>query len=89
MSVLEEYDDHARVPYKWINLVVNCVSSVRYTVRYNAWETDNSAPTRGIARVIPYYRIYSCYVLKVYQVCCCMKKNLVALMELRCAEMHH
>jgi hypothetical protein len=32
---------------RWINLMMECVSSVRYRVRFNLQETDQFTPTRG------------------------------------------
>jgi len=33
---------------RWVNLIMACVSSVRYTIRFNSMETDSITPTRGI-----------------------------------------
>jgi hypothetical protein len=33
---------------RWIGLMMACVSSVRYQIRFNSEETDMFAPTRGL-----------------------------------------
>lgn len=65
---------------RWISLLMNCVRSVRYQVRFNSEETDMFVPTRGLRQGDPYPHICSYYVRKVYPVYCCMKKKLVASM---------
>jgi hypothetical protein len=38
---------------RWISLMMACVSSVRYQVRFNFEETDSFIPTRGLRPGIP------------------------------------
>lgn len=38
---------------KWIDMIMACVSSVRYTVRFNSNETDIIVPTRGLRQGDP------------------------------------
>lgn len=33
---------------RWVKLIMACVSSVRYTVRFNSCEIDSFTPTRGL-----------------------------------------
>lgn len=37
----------------WVKMIMACVSSVRYTVRFNSMETDIVTPTRGIRQGDP------------------------------------
>ena len=37
----------------WIDLMMACVSSVRYIVRFNSHETDIFTPTRGLRQGDP------------------------------------
>ena len=57
---------------RWINLVMACVSSMTYQVRFNGQETDPFLPTRGLrlyAKVIPCHHIFSSFVRRDSQVC--------------------
>jgi hypothetical protein len=38
---------------RWINLMMECVSSVRYRVQFNSHETDQFTPTRGLRQGDP------------------------------------
>lgn len=38
---------------QWVNLTMNCVSYVKYTIRYNSQETESFIPTRGIRQANP------------------------------------
>jgi hypothetical protein len=38
---------------RWVQLIMACVSSVRYNVRFNSMETDVFTPTRGIRQGDP------------------------------------
>ena len=38
---------------QWIKMIMACVSSVRYTVRFNSQETDVFTPSRGIRQGDP------------------------------------
>ena len=38
---------------QWIDMIMACVSSVRYKVRFNSQETDSFTPTRGIRQGDP------------------------------------
>jgi hypothetical protein len=64
----------------WINLMMACVRTVRYQVRFNSEETNMFEPTRGLPRGTLYLLICSYCVVKDYRVFCCMKRKLVALM---------
>ena len=37
----------------WVALIMSCVTSVRYTARFNSMETDIFSPTRGIRQGDP------------------------------------
>jgi hypothetical protein len=65
---------------RWISLMMACVSSVHYQVRFNSEETDMFTPMRGLRHGIPSPLTCSFYVLRDYLVFCCLKKRLVALM---------
>ena len=38
---------------KWVNLVMSCVSSIEYRVRYNSTETEAFKPSRGLRQGDP------------------------------------
>lgn len=38
---------------RWVKLIMACVSSVKYKVRFNSMETDTIIPTRGIRQGDP------------------------------------
>lgn len=38
---------------RWVKLVMACVSSVKYSVRFNSMETESFSPTRGIRQGDP------------------------------------
>ena len=70
---------------QWIEMIMSCVSSVKYRVRYNSQETEEFIPTRGIRQGDSLSPICFSYAQKIYLACCSLKKNLVALSELECA----
>jgi hypothetical protein len=56
----------------WINVMMTCVKSVRYQVRFNSEETDLFIPTRGLRQgsrhICFYYLLKDCrayYYLKI------------------------
>jgi hypothetical protein len=40
---------------RWVRLIMSCVSSVRYSVRFNSMDTDIIIPTRGILQGDPLF----------------------------------
>jgi hypothetical protein len=64
----------------WITIMMACVRSVRYQVRFNSEETDMLFPLGAFDKVTHYHLTYSSFVRKVYLAYCCMKKKLVASM---------
>ena len=50
---------------RWISLIMECISTVTYSILINGNPTGNITPPRAYAKVIPYLHIYSYYVLKV------------------------
>lgn len=38
---------------RWVSLIMSCVTSVRYTARFNSMETETFTPTRGIRQGDP------------------------------------
>jgi hypothetical protein len=38
---------------RWVNLIMACVKSVKYRVRFNSIETDTILPTRGLRQGDP------------------------------------
>ena len=38
---------------RWIKLIMACVTSVRYNVRFNSMETETFTPTRGLRQGDP------------------------------------
>jgi hypothetical protein len=52
-----------------VNLIMACVSSVKYKIRFNSMETDFLPPLEVSAKEILYHRIYFSFVQKPYQVC--------------------
>ena len=38
---------------RWVNLMMECVSTVSYGIRYNSQETDGFVPTRGLRQGDP------------------------------------
>jgi len=54
---------------QWVNLIMACVTSVSYNVRFNEMETESFVPTRGIRQGDPCPLIYFCWWLKAYPVC--------------------
>jgi len=38
---------------RWVNLIMACVKSVKYRVRFNSIETDTISPTRGLRQGDP------------------------------------
>jgi hypothetical protein len=80
VDFLGKYDEKAGFDDAWINMMMACAISVKYQVRFNSEETDMFTPTRGLRQGILSLLICSYCAWKDYQVCCCMKKKLVALM---------
>lgn len=62
----------------WIEIMMSCVSSIRYKVRFNSQETYLFIPTRRIRHGVPFPLTFSCFVPRVFLVYCSMKKKLVA-----------
>jgi hypothetical protein len=62
---------------RWISLMMACVNSVRYQLRFNSEETDMFVPTRGHGGILS-RPICSFFVRKVYLVSYCFKRRLVA-----------
>ena len=54
---------------QWVNLIMACVTSVSYNVRFNEMETESFVPTREYVKVTPCPLIYFCWWLKAYPVC--------------------
>ena len=74
----------------WIDMIMACVSFVRYKVRFNSQETLRYLPLLGgFDKGIPSPHTCSFFVQKGCLVCCSMKKKLVAWIGLECVEMHH
>jgi hypothetical protein len=73
---------------RWITLMMACVSSVRYQVRFNSKDTNMFSPTRGLRQGDLSLLICSFYVRRDYLAYFCMKKKLVVLMGQGCAGMH-
>ena len=48
-SMMEKLGFHEQ----WIDMVMACVSSVRYKIRFNSQETDMFVPSRGIRQGDP------------------------------------
>ena len=42
----------------WVRLIMACVSSVRYSARFNSMETERFIPTRGLQQGDPLSHIY-------------------------------
>jgi hypothetical protein len=45
---------------RWVRLIMSCVSSVRYLVRFNSMDTDIIIPTRGILQGDPFFVLVLC-----------------------------
>ena len=54
---------------RWVQLIMACVSSVRYNVRFNSMETEVFTPTRGILRGVLCLLTCFCLSRKDSQVC--------------------
>jgi hypothetical protein len=50
-SFLEKIMSKLGFDQRWIKIIMACVSSVRYKVRFNSCETDSFSPTRGLRQV--------------------------------------
>ena len=49
---------------RWVDLIMACVRSVTYQVRFNSQETGGIMPTRGLRQGTPCRPTSSCFVLK-------------------------
>jgi hypothetical protein len=72
----------------FVDLLMTCVQSVKYKVRYNDQETEGFIPSRGLRQGILFHLIYSLSVQKDYLLLWLMKRRFVALKVFGCAEMH-
>mgnify|MGYP000928120711 CR=1 FL=1 len=63
---------------QWIEMIMACVGSVRYKIRFNSQETDVFTPTRGIRQGVHSPPTFCSFVQKVFLVYCSLKKKLVA-----------
>jgi len=54
---------------RWVQIIMACVSSVRYNVRFNSMETEVFTPTRGILRGVLCLLTCFCLSRKDSQVC--------------------
>ena len=70
-GVLLKLDFNAR----WVEMVMRCITSVKYTVKVNGDFTEPFKPTRGIRQGDPISPYLFCYVLKAYLVCCSKRKR--------------
>ena len=52
---------------KWVDLIMNCISSVSYSVIINGEACGNITPTRGIRQGTPSLPTFSFFVLKAFQ----------------------
>ena len=73
----------------WIEMMMACVRSVRYKVRFNSQETDSFIPTKGIRQgdpISPYmFMLCAESLSSLLQ----YEEEASGLKESRCAEMHH
>ena len=52
---------------KWVDLIMNCISSVSYSVIINGEACGNITPTRGIRQGGPSLPTFFFFVLKAFQ----------------------
>ena len=52
---------------KWVNLMMQCVISVTYSIKINGKPRGHITPTRGLRQGDPYLPFCSCFVQKDFQ----------------------
>lgn len=63
-TVLERFGFHN----KWVNWIMQCVTTISYSFLLNGTAKEAITPTRGIRQETPYHPTYSSYVVKSYLV---------------------
>lgn len=54
---------------RWVNLIMECVTTVSYQIKVNGELSESFIPERGLRQGIPYLHICSSFVQRASQLC--------------------